>query len=212
MEEVITAKEQLDMSCPVNVAEASVDGSNDEGQSGSLYGKFKDADSLFNGYLALEKEFTKKSQQLSELQKDVVDNTPRVPIYQSENWQSEIDTYLKDKKYADDFAVDIARTIMEDEKLACMPNCLDLAYNKVVANRYKKESDLVQDDDFLSKYIYDNDKIKSKIISDYIKELKSNTTPPIMIKSKGDSVGLISPTKPRNMSEAKEIVERLFNR
>ncbi len=212
MEENTIDKEQPDMSCPVNVATASEENGNDVGQSGSLYGKFKDADSLFNGYIALEKEFTKKSQQLSELMKGTVDNTPKVPIYQSENWRNEIDTYLKENKYANDFAEDIAKTIMDDKDLACMPNCLDLAYNKVVASKYKKETDLVNDDEFLSNYVYANDKIRSKIVGDYINELQSNATPPIMIKSKGDSVGLISPTKPRNMSEAKEIVERLFKK
>ena len=55
MEEILDIKEQPDMSCPVNVATASEECSNDVGQSGSLYGKFKDADSLFNGYKELEK-------------------------------------------------------------------------------------------------------------------------------------------------------------
>ena len=212
MEENIIDKEQPDMSCTVNVATASEENSNVEGQSGSLYGKFKDANSLFNGYIALEKEFTKKSQQLSELQKGMADNAPKALIYQSENWQSEIDKYLKDKKYANDFAEDIAKTIMNDKDLACMSNCLDLAYNKVVASKYKKETDLINDEEFLTNYVYANDNIRSKIVGDYINELQSNATPPIMIKSKGDSVGLISPTKPRSMTEAKEIVERLFKK
>ncbi len=212
MEDINDIKEQPDQSCTVNVAAASEECSNDVRQSGSLYGKFKDADSLFNGYKELEKEFTKKSQMLSELQKNIVDNAPRVPMYKTENWRSEIDAYLEENKYASDFAVDIAKTIMQDENLACMPNCLDLAYNKVVANRYRKESDLIADETFLADYVYSNDKIRSKIVSDYLTELKANTTPPIMIKAKGDSVGVISPTKPRNLSEAREIVERLFHK
>ena len=42
---------------------------NSDIQEGSNFGKFKDATSLLNAYNNLEKEFTKKSQKLSELMK-----------------------------------------------------------------------------------------------------------------------------------------------
>ncbi len=211
MEEVITNKEQLEETCTVNVAAANDEISNDVSDSSSLYGKFKDADSLLNGYKELEKEFTKKCQQLSELKKsNEIDNTPKVPIYKTENWRSEINEYLANNNKANDFAVDIARTLMQDEKLACMPNCLDLAYNKVLADRYKSEQDMARDDKFLEKYIYNNEDIKFKILTEYLAKIKNNTTPPIILKAKGDSVGVISPTKPKNLSEARLVVERLF--
>jgi len=211
MEEIIEGKEQLENACTVNVAAASEEKGNDEGVSSSLYGKFKDADSLLNGYKELEKEFTKKCQQLSELRKsNDIDNTNKVPIYKTENWRSEIKDYLAQNNRANDFAVDIAKVIMQDEKLACMPNCLDLAYNKVLADRYKSEQDMARDDDFLEKYIYNDENIKSKIVSEYLAKIKNNTAPPIILKAKGDSVGVISPTKPKNLSEARMVVERLF--
>ncbi|MBQ4557785.1 MAG: hypothetical protein IJA61_00205 [Clostridia bacterium] len=211
MSEELTNKEQLESNCSVNVAAASEDNSNDEVATGSLYGKFKDASSLYNGYKELEKEFTKKSQLLSELQKSIeVDNTEKVPIYKTDKWQSEIDNYINTKKYASNFAKDIAKKIMQDDDLACMPNCLDLAYKDVLANKYKPEEEIIKDEKFLTDYVYNNSDIKSKIVSDYLRELKNNDIPPIILNIKGDSVGATSPTKPKSLSEAREIVSRLF--
>ena len=210
MEENLTDKEQLDTTCMVNVAAAREEKSNDISSSGSLYGKFKDAESLYSGYKELEKEFTKKSQLLSELQKSNIDNTNRVPIYETENWRSEIDAFLDKNKYAKDFAKDMARTLMENKEMACMSNCLDLAYKDVLASNYVSQKDMAQDEIFLNNYILNNDKIKSKIITNYLNDLKNNSAPPIVIQSKGDNVGVISPTRPKNMSEAKKIVEQMF--
>lgn len=212
MEENITNKEQPDTTCSVNVAAASEVSSNDESSSGSLYGKFKDAESLYNGYKELEKEFTKKSQLLSELKSNAVDNTAKVPIYETENWQSEIDNFLSNNKYANDFAKDMAQTLMQDKDLACMPNCLDLAYNKVVAKKYLSQEDMAKDENFLNNYIYNNEEIRSKIVGGYLNDLKKNSAPPIVIQQRGDTVGVITPTKPKDLSEARKLVEQLFGR
>ena len=200
MEENLTDKEQLDTTCMVNVAAAREEKSNDISSSGSLYGKFKDAESLYSGYKELEKEFTKKSQLLSELQKSNIDNINRVPIYETENWRSEIDAFLDKNKYAKDFAKDMARTLMENKEMACMSNCLDLAYKDVLASKYVSQKDIAQDEIFLNNYILNNDKIKSKIITNYLNDLKNNSAPLIVIQSKVDNVGVISPTIPKNIS------------
>ena len=203
-------KEQPNNTCSVNVASASEGMGNDESIEGSLYGKFKDADSLYSSYVELEKEFTKKSQLLSELQKSVSDNANKVPFYRTEDWQGEVDMYMKDKPYAETFAKEVAKTLMQDEDLAKEANCLDLAYNKVLANHYKSVEEIAKDKDFLNNHIFNNEEVKSKILNDYLSGLKHNTTPPIVLNTKGDSVGVISPTKPKNLYEARKLVEQLF--
>ena len=117
---------------------------------------------------------------------------------------------MSSKKYASVYAKEIAKKIMQDDDLACMPNCLDLAYKEVLASKYKSEEELSKDDNFLSNYVYNNEKIKEKIVTEYLKDLKNNNTPPIILNVKGDSVGVTSPTKPKDLSEAREIVARLF--
>ena len=209
-EENFYEEQPLD-TCSVNVAAASEENSNDESVEGSLYGKFKDASSLYNSYVELEKEFTKKSQLLSELQKSYNDNTDKVPFYKTENWQAEVDKYMQDKPYANTFAKEVAKTLMQDEKLAKEANCLDLAYNKVLANHYKSVDEIAKDKNFLNDYIFNNEEVKSKILNEYLSGLKHNTVAPIVLNTRGESVGLISPTKPKNLSEARRLVEQLFN-
>ena len=211
MEEKEVIKEQPDSTCSVNLTAVNNEVSNDESATGSLYGKFKTAESLYNGYIELEKEFTRKSQLLNELQKSMVDNTNKVPIYSLENWQSEVDKYMKDKPYAKDFANVVAKTLMNDHDLACQPNCLDLAYNQVLAQHYSSHEDLSKNKAFLDNYIFNNEEVKSKILYEYLVALKKNVAPPIVLSAKGDSVGVISPTKPKNLSEARKLVEQLFN-
>ncbi len=209
MEEKITIGEQPAETCTVSVAAASEDKSNDVSDAGSPFGKFKDAASLLNGYQELEKEFTKKSQELSELKKSSEVDNAVAPIYKTEGWQEQVDEYLANNRYGAQFAKEIARTLMQDEKLASMPNCLDLAYNQVLASKYISKEDLVADEEYLNNYIYNNEKIKSAIISNYLKDLKNNSAPPIILQA-GGAVGLNSPTKVKSLSEAKSIVERLF--
>ena len=211
MNEEILNEEQPENTCSVSVAAASKENGNNESIEGSLYGKFKDAGSLYSSYVELEKEFTKKSQLLSELQKSINDNAEKVPFYKTEDWQSEVDKYMKDKPYADAFAKEVAKTLMQDENLAKEANCLDLAYNKVLANHYKSVEEIAKDNNFLNNYIFNNEEVKSKILNEYLSGLKHNTTPPLVLNTKGESVGLISPTKPKNLSEARKLVEQLFN-
>ena len=209
MEQKLTIGEQPAEACTVNVAAASGEVSNDVSDAGSPYGKFKDAASLLNSYQELEKEFTKRSQELSELKKSKIIDNATAPIYETEGWQERVDDYLANSRYGTQFAKEIARTLMQDKQLASMPNCLELAYNQVVASKYQSKEDMLSDEDYLNNYIYNNDKVKSTIISNYLQDLKDNSAPPIILQS-GGAVGLNSPTKVKDFSEAKKIVERLF--
>ena len=51
------------------------------------YGKFNSAEELLKGYTELEKSFTQKCQQLSELQKQIADNQETKQVVQDENPQ-----------------------------------------------------------------------------------------------------------------------------
>ena len=45
-----------------------------ENSEGSIYGKFKDAQTLLDAYNSLQAEFTRKSQKLAEIQKQIEEN------------------------------------------------------------------------------------------------------------------------------------------
>ncbi len=180
--------------------------------SGSPFGKFKNADSLHSAYLDLEKQFTKKSQRLSELEKAVEqDNVVRkTPCFERENWRSEVKEFLSSHSGALEHASDISNELISDNNLACLPNSLELAYAKVLARKNKSASELLNDKEFVENNILKNDNIKNRIIKEYIESVNLKKTPPVVLSNKGSSVGFSLPQKPANLQDAKAMVEKLF--
>ncbi len=70
------------------ITNKEINSTNADGNSGSMFGKFKDATSLLDAYNNLQKEFTRKSQKLSEM-------TKQLSTLEDEKTQN---TSLKDEK------------------------------------------------------------------------------------------------------------------
>ena len=85
MEEILE-QPQLD-STEQGTAVQTDEGSLNEQKTGSI-SKFKDTDELLRAYQSLEKEFTKKCQQLSEITKERQQDV--IPAYQNQNWQERV--------------------------------------------------------------------------------------------------------------------------
>lgn len=185
--------------------------------------KFKDVKSLEQAYLNLQSEFTRKCQRLSELEKEVGDNLltetkvdngnleVNKPFYESEGWQESVSNFLENNPNASEFASEIVNEILKDKDLACSPNSLTIAYNKILASKYIPKQNLLDDEDFINNYILTNEKIKEKIITNYIKNLNSNT-PKVIASSHLSSVGLTPNKKPANLEEARLLAKNLFNK
>ena len=178
---------------------------------GSPIGKFKNASSLLSAYNELEKEFTKKCQRLSELEKQQTDNVEKTPVYMSENWRSEIKEFLASHGEAQPFAKEIAKELMQDRSMAENKNALELAYAKVLSKNYKSEDSLLEDNTFLENKILNNEKIKSRIINDYLEEISNKKTAPVVLNSKGSTVGFSIEEKPKTFEEAMKVVQKMFN-
>lgn len=212
MSEELEIREQPTSVVSATVAEANYDSISVNNEEGSL-GKFKNANSLLKAYEELEKEFTRKSQRLSELEKSIEsDNVEKLtPAYAKKDWQEKTKEFLNKNTEAKGFAEEISKMLFEDKDLACLPNSLELAYAKVLASKYKSNEELINNSEFLENYIYNNENIKNNIIKTYLKEVNNNSTPPIILNSKGSSVGFVAPNKPKNLKEARLAVEKLFN-
>ena len=195
-----------------NVAEASVDKSAGVGETeGSPIGKFKNADSLLSAYNELEKEFTKKCQKLSELEKQNTDNAEKAPVYMSENWRNEIKNFLSSHVAAQNYAKDIAKELMQDSEMAKSKNALELAYAKVLSKNFRSEDSLLEDATFVENKILKNEKIRSRIINEYLDELSKKKAPPMVLSGKGSSLGFSIQDKPKTLEDAMKIVEKMFN-
>lgn len=187
--------------------------------------KFKDVKSLEQAYLNLQSEFTRKCQRLSELEKSSGDNLltknasdstsesenvkVSKPFYEMEGWQESVNNFLTIHPDASEFASEIVNEILMDKDLAFSPNSLTNAYNKILASKYIPKQNLLEDDDFVNNYILTNEKIKEKIINNYIKNLNNNT-PKVISSSHLSSVGLTPNKKPTTLEEAKLLAKNMF--
>ena len=184
---------------------------------GSSVLKFSCIEELEKAYQNLEREFTKKSQLLSEMLKkeqQKVDEPNKtevgLPFFERENWALEVQDFLSKNPQAKPYAKEISQIAIEDKELQFCNNPLLVAWQKWLTKNYKTTEQLLEDEKFL-KDVKNNEKIKKAIISDYINDLKSReVAPPIYSDSGfcGTNVkyGLSS------LEEAKELAKKIFNK
>lgn len=104
----ITQEQNIDAESANQSLPQEIEDKVDNGE-GSL-GKFKDAQSLLSAYNSLQAEFTKKCQALSEVSKQLKDQTPNdileeidnktlkeevLPIYKREDWTNKVSEFLE---------------------------------------------------------------------------------------------------------------------
>lgn len=200
------------------VSEESLNFDAAEITNGSLT-KFKDVKSLEEAYINLQSEFTRKCQKLSELEKEnsnlkeVENKTTEQklePFYEKAEWNDYVKQFLKDNDSAKNYATDIMNVLLQDKVLASMPNSLELAFNKVKAQKYRSEEELVSDPNFLQNYVLNNDEIKKTIISNYLNTLKKNKSPQLINSTLTGSLGVMPQKKANSLNEAKELAKKLF--
>ncbi len=187
-------------------AESVVVGSADNAV-GSL-NKFKDVKSLEEAYVNLQSEFTRKCQKLSELEKDNSKNLD--PFYEKAEWKQSVSSFLERNPNAQKYAGEIMDVLINDKVLASATNSLDLAYDRVIASKYKSEDELILDENFINNYVLNNEKIKTAIINNYLAEIKKNKSPQLINSTKTGSLGVTPTKKPSSLSEAMAMAENLF--
>lgn len=178
--------------------------------------KFKDVQSLQEAYVNLQSEFTRKCQRLSEVEKDNCrlksEQNNLQPFYEKPEWDEYVKQFLANNSTAQNYASEIMEILTKDKVLASMPNSLELAFDRVKASKYKSESELASDPNFIDKYIINNEKIKQKIINDYLDVIKQNKSPQLINSTRTGSVGLTPFNRPTSLSEAKMLAEKLFKK
>lgn len=174
--------------------------------NGSPLGKFKDVKSLMGAYNSLQSEFTKKCQQLSELEKSKnSDNTHSVPFFETQNWQTSLNEFFDKNPQAKQFSKEIALAIVDDKDLQNSTSPLTSAYAKILEKNYENLSNAINNDDFIIKKL--SKEAKQNLVDGYLKEI--STAPFLMPANSGNSVA--SENKmPASFSEAGEIAKKLF--
>ncbi len=253
MDENLTLEQPIsDMENHFAVANDEKTGNDLQSKIGSKFGKFKTVEGLMAAYENLEKEFTKKSQILSEMFKkpkvdnadentnnnsenaeniknsvvllgegddvDLIDN-PNSPMKSKDenkvsaptkNWKEQLDNFLEKNQDAKAFSKEIAKEVMENKELENMENGWELAFNRVLAKKYKSSEQLVEDEDFLNDYVYSSEKIKNKILFDYLAGVNTNKVAPIVLTNSSSSVAFSGGEQVKTLHDAKSVLEKML--
>ena len=174
---------------------------NSENQDGSNLGKFKDVQTLLNAYNSLQAEFTRKSQKLSELQKENDKNA----VF---SYNDSIEEILKDETDNDKYKKEIAEILNNDNIINSLPNKNRIAF-KIIKDTEKSIENKINSQEFIDEYIKNNKTICSSIISNYLSEL-NNIPADNYITSNGSVYFSPNTNKPTNLKEAGEIFSKML--
>ena len=183
---------------------------------GSPLGKFKDANKLLDAYNELQSEFTRKCQRLSDAEKKLqeISSVQNAGVENAANenefaWNKNIKEFLQSHKNAGAFVEEITKELIDNSDLRGDEKGLELAYSKVLEKNFVPHQELAKDQEFLEKFILNNDEIKEKIIKEYVSSLQG-TQSPLILGNTGFNRGVAQKTQVSSLEEAKKYVENMF--
>lgn len=174
-----------------------------ENSEGSIYGKFKDAQTLLDAYNSLEAEFTRKSQKLAEFQKKQNENA----VFSNND---SLENILSDPTDLEKYKKEVAEIIDNDKDISSLPN-RNLVALKIIKEAERRTADSLNNPDYVDKYIESNDKIKEKIISNYLSSLNESPSAPKVISGNSSNI-YFSPSlnMPKTLKDAGEILSKML--
>lgn len=207
--------------------------------------KFATAGELEKAYDSLQKEFTRKCQQNSELTKALqhaqdlsqakeqsqeqscgepyaprpegqendlptVDNggAATTPAYELPDWDEKVEKFMKDYPSAQRYIQSIARVLASNPEISIGGDCLEKAYFKVLLDVDRPYEELASDDGFIEKYVMNNEKVKDRIIAEFLRKNMDVRIPEIIAGSGRTCV--TPPSRPKSISEAGGIVKNML--
>ena len=172
-------------------------------EEGSMFGKFKDAKTLLDAYNSLQAEFTRKCQKLAEFQKENEESANFI------NYKT-LDDFINDTTDSDKYKKEITEILVNDNEINNLPNKYQVAF-KIVKETENKFANNLNDQEFLDKYILNNENIKTQIINSYLSSLNNISTTPKVITGNSTNV-YFSPnnSKPKTLKEAGEIFSKML--
>ena len=167
-----------------------------EGEEQSKPKKFKSVEELEKAYESLEKEFTRRSQRLAKLEKEMKQDK----VETDAEWKAKVDKFFSENPSAKPFAKQMSDQIIRDNTLRMRSDCLEIALTRVLLEAYRAPKDLATDEDFLKEHILGSDFVKKAVIEGYMKDLREGK-PPVLISARGQNT--VAPrSKPKTIEEA----------
>ena len=178
-------------------------------------GKFANGEELWKAYQSLESEFTKKCQLLKELEARSESSPAEkggersTPLYEKENWDDKVHSFVEEYPIAKDYATEISSILKSDPELAGNERCLEISLGKAVSKNYKDPESIIEDGEFLEKYVYKNEKIRDKFVKDYLSELSPLSGVPDLI-THGGAASIRPPNRAKTFEEAGAMAEKMI--
>lgn len=174
-----------------------------ENSESSIYGKFKDAQTLLDAYNSLEAEFTRKSQKLAEIQKKCEENA----LFSNND---SLENILGDSADLEKYKKEVTEIIDNDNELSNLPN-KNLVALKIIKEAERRTADKLNNSEYVDKYIETNDKVKEKIISNYLSSLNETPSAPKVISGNSSNI-YFSPSlnMPKTLKDAGEILSKML--
>ena len=179
---------------------ASDIGSQNNGSAGE-YGKFKSPEALLDAYNNLEKEFTRKCQRLSELEKD---KTEEKEI----SLEDKFSQFLSENTDAIGYSEEIKKIAQTDDKIKSLQDPFMAAWCKVLCEDVLHRASA--GDYCLNKYVLSSEEIQHKIVEDYLGKLREQKNPVVISSSSGERVSSAEIEHPSTLEEAKQLVDKMF--
>lgn len=182
---------------------------------GSILNKFKTTESLVEAYENLQAEFTRKSQKLSEVSKELAKlkenaNKTTAPFYLSEQFEKTLNEFFQNNPSAKEYASEISEFILKDKALQNSNEPLELAWAKVLNHKFSNLEETLEKDEKLLERILSHKNVSERMIKNYLQSLKDNKTAPMISTHTGASFSLAPKNKPNSLAEAKILAEALF--
>lgn len=199
---------------PETVSTTSSETATDNGGTASV-GKFASSEELLKAYTNLEAEFTRKCQQLKDAERrseptdEATSEAGSAPLYEKEDWEDRVAAFLGDYPIAEEYAKEISAEIVSDEALAGREDCLEIALGRALAKSYRKPESMMEDEGFLEEHVYHNDKIRDRVIRDYLEGLSPLSGAPKTLPH-GGAAAIIPPTRARSIEEAGAMAEQFI--
>ena len=159
------------------------------------YGKFKNPEELLKAYGELEKEFTRRSQKLKELE-----NASEEAFKSEEDWRAAVDKFFEETPSAKAFSKDIANEIISHPELKKDKNCLSIALTRTLVSKFRTPEQLLSDGQFLNDYVLKSQAVKDAVIAEYLRDVREGK-PPLVLGGGGKQFAT-SAKSPKTIEEA----------
>lgn len=176
---------------------------NSENSESSMYGKFKDAQSLLEAYNSLQAEFTRKSQKLAEIQKNFEQNA----VFSNND---SLENILNEPTDLEKYKKEVMEILDNNEFISNLPNKNQVAF-KIIKEAERKTAETLNNPKYIDKYLENNEELKNKIISNYLSKLNDSPSAPKVISGNSSNI-YFSPSLelPKTLKDAGEIFKKML--